>query len=243
MSLRTLAITLNNISRNYSPGETISGEVIIDSNGAANYRGLQLKFNGAAVVHWTERNPRRNREQNNGGNYRIEDEPSDVHYHAEEEYFQASMYVLGGPAGNVHVGAGRLVVPFTTPLPMNIPSSFADINLGRIEYSIEASMSTAWGSEFKTKILFYVNAPPNLSQYPCEPIVDVVNKKYYCCLLPCITNGSMDACIRSLGNCYSIGEWIHVFLDIDSHSKSVQVTSVDMKLEQVQAEEYLFPVV
>ncbi|KAK6195238.1 hypothetical protein SNE40_000708 [Patella caerulea] len=100
----------------YYPGQLIEGRVIIEVKKETTIRGIDLYFNGAANVRWTETKTLEIKQ-----------------YTKTRNYFSKHISLL---KGNQTLSAGRSVYPFQYQLPDGIPSSFHG-QYGGVEYRLK----------------------------------------------------------------------------------------------------------
>ncbi|XP_008553257.1 arrestin domain-containing protein 2 [Microplitis demolitor] len=220
MSLQTFEIKLDNPTATYGSGAMITGQVIIDLTKAKKMRALKLRFKGKCEVHWEKRT-------GSGKNSRT------TYFTGEEEYFRTDLCLFGSTGGDtIEMLAGHHVFPFNYALPRNIPSSY-EHSIGSVEYSIKAIVDRPWKFDHETAIVFTIETPFELNPETHSLIgIDDEKEEDYCCILPCISKGSMIYNFRLPTTGYACGEAIQTTVNINSRSDSVEVDEIDVKLEQ-----------
>uniref|UniRef100_A0A0C9QG07 ARRDC2 protein n=1 Tax=Fopius arisanus TaxID=64838 RepID=A0A0C9QG07_9HYME len=216
---KSIAIRVNKFPIVYSPGETITGEAVVDLDEAATCRGISLRFKGRSKVHWSET-------RGTGKNRRT------VYYRAEENYFGTEVYVVGSSHGEIELVGGQHIFPFTFTLPMNIPNSF-EHKYGDVVYNIKAVMDIAWALDPECYLPFTVYSPLDITQIPSHIIEDEVHAEYCCCILPCLGQGFMEARIHIPKSTYEVGDELDVIIEIIASSRSVDIQAIRLRLKQV----------
>ncbi|XP_072765508.1 arrestin domain-containing protein 2 isoform X2 [Anoplolepis gracilipes] len=157
-SLRTFRIEFDRSGATYTPGELVTGNVIVDLAREKSIRALKLSIKGEANVSWE----RRRSNKNSQGHRHTQVD----HFRANEQYFNLTYYLFGNTTGNgdVRMPAGFHKYPFNFSLPYNIPCSFEHAN-GHIRYTTKAVIDRPWRFDHECKIAFTVVSSYDLNAY------------------------------------------------------------------------------
>ncbi|CRK98596.1 CLUMA_CG012194, isoform A [Clunio marinus] len=143
----------NNPNGIYFAGQTLSGTVELTFDKPKKLRGLILKIEGFAKVHWTERE-RRSRFQS-GQNHHATNQKI-VNYNGREDYLNSVTYLIGGPEGNqIEVEPGTYQYNFQSVLPPLLPTSF-EAKHGHIRYLVNVVIDRPWKFDLTYKLAFTV---------------------------------------------------------------------------------------
>ncbi|XP_029160939.1 arrestin domain-containing protein 17 [Nylanderia fulva] len=175
MGLKDFRIVFDNQWSTYYPGQTVTGNIIIDLDSTKKIRGISVKIKGEANTCWTTDK----QEMDERGQYR--DETQTVTGH--EEYFETKYYLIGSASGGeIEIQSGEHKFPFTCSLPINLPSSF-ESDFGYVRYIVKATLDRPWKFDQDVKSPFTVITPLDLNQEhrATEPIRQEMSKTF-CCL-------------------------------------------------------------
>ncbi|RLU22954.1 hypothetical protein DMN91_005232 [Ooceraea biroi] len=220
-SLRTFRIEFDRAGATYSPGELVTGNVIVDLAREKTIRALKLSFKGEANVSWERR---RTTKDSQGHSHTHVD-----HYRANEQYFNLVYYLLGDTADEVRMPAGFQKYPFSFSLPHNIPCSFEHAD-GYIRYTTKAVIDRPWRFNHECKIAFTVVTSYDLNAHSqqCLGLDDEVTESL-CCF--CFNMGSIRLRIRIPTTGFVPGQSIETMINLDNTS-SVGVTKICFKLQR-----------
>ncbi|XP_076472508.1 arrestin domain-containing protein 3-like [Babylonia areolata] len=209
--LNIFEITLDNSQGVYYAGQNVQGHCTIELTEEMSMRGVRLRFEGKAYVHWTEQHS-----TGSGKDRRTETR----HYSASEAYFNQDVLLYGiwqnQGSNTTKLPRGRHTFPFCFILPPNLPSSFEGAH-GYVRYSVKGIIDKPWKFDHTCKRAFTVisildlNADQN-AQMPVEGH----NQKMICCL--CCASGPIVATFRLERRGYVPGEAIALFADIENNS-------------------------
>ncbi|KAL8602260.1 hypothetical protein ACOMHN_022773 [Nucella lapillus] len=222
--LNIFEITLSNFQGVYYAGQNVQGHCTVELNEEMSMRGIRLRFEGKAYVHWTEQHS-----SGSGKNQRT----TTRHYSATESYFNQDVLLYGiwpnQGRDTTKLGVGRHTFPFCFILPPTLPSSFEGAH-GYVRYSVKGIIDKPWKFDHSCKRAFTVicildlNADPN-----CQAPVQGHSEKMICCL--CCASGPIVAEFRLERRGYVPGEAISLFADVINNSNRVMDKSyVDLKM-------------
>ncbi|XP_025077865.1 uncharacterized protein LOC112554340 [Pomacea canaliculata] len=222
--LNIFEITLNSFQGVYYAGQNVQGHCTVELNEEMAMRGIRLKFEGKAYVHWTEQH------SSGSGKNRT---TRTVHYSATEKYFEQEVLLFGIWPGQgsdtFKLAAGRTTYPFCFVLPPNLPSSFEGAH-GYVRYSVKGIIDKPWRFDHTTKrpftiiSVFDLNADAN-AVMPVES----VNQKTLCCL--CCASGPITASFHLERRGYVPGEAIKLYADIRNNSnRKMDKSYVDLRM-------------
>ncbi|CAL8111563.1 unnamed protein product [Orchesella dallaii] len=227
MNVKLFSVQLDNSSRTYFAGQYITGKIIIGNDTEVKTRGIALRFSGTASVAWME-----SVEEGSGDSLR-----SVVKQHANKEiYMDEELYAFGraGEPEDLIIQPGHHEYPFTYQLPPNVPSTFK-YDQGQIHanvtYIVEAKIKrSAWKSDHKTSLEFFVKAVMNVNRYSqaSQPVV-VFKEKHLCCF--CCKDGPITMNIKMAKTGYFPGDTMSFSVDVVNLS-SKRITGIDAVLEQ-----------
>ncbi|XP_066602845.1 arrestin domain-containing protein 17-like isoform X2 [Prorops nasuta] len=224
-SLAIFRIEFDQISGTFSPGEFITGYVIIDLLKPKQVRGLQLLVKGEANTSWE----RRKWEQNSEGHA----DPEPVHYKGTEQYLLIKTYLVGNEGGdeNVELPRGESTYPFSFQLPPNIPCSFEG-EFGHVRYTVKAIIDRPWKYNHECKVAFTVITHLDLNEYSekCMGVKDDILDNYSCC---CVSIGTMKANIAIPVSCYVPGQTAEAVVGYEMCSRRVDIHRISLCLQQV----------
>ncbi|XP_072765507.1 arrestin domain-containing protein 17 isoform X1 [Anoplolepis gracilipes] len=223
-SLRTFRIEFDRSGATYTPGELVTGNVIVDLAREKSIRALKLSIKGEANVSWE----RRRSNKNSQGHRHTQVD----HFRANEQYFNLTYYLFGNTTGNgdVRMPAGFHKYPFNFSLPYNIPCSFEHAN-GHIRYTTKAVIDRPWRFDHECKIAFTVVSSYDLNAYSqqCLGVDDETNENF-CCFC-CFDMGSIKMRIKIPTTGFVPGQSIETMLNLNNTS-SINVTKICVKLER-----------
>ncbi|XP_076766720.1 arrestin domain-containing protein 17 [Xylocopa sonorina] len=222
-SLRTFRIEFERPNATYMPGETVSGNILVDVTKVKRFRGLSISTKGEARVSWSEYITENDIHGRSSRRYET--------YSNFEEYFHQKHYVLGSNSftSQIEIPVGLQRYPFTFQLPYNIPSSF-EHKYGHVRYVVKATIDRPWAFNHECKVAFTVVSSLNLNEhrYQCCGIDDDVMQSF-CCFC-CIDEGKMNLHIRVPATGYVPGQSIFVAVQYRNTSSSVEITGISTKL-------------
>ncbi|XP_076380550.1 arrestin domain-containing protein 3-like isoform X2 [Megalopta genalis] len=222
-SLRTFTIELDRPGAVYQAGESVTGNIIVNTSEEKSVRGLYIIAKGTASVNWTEWTP-----CNDGKVIGTID-----NYYDSEQYFRIKVNVLGSSKSDsrVEIKEGYHQYPFRFQLPSNIPSSFEHKH-GYVRYTVEAVIDRPWKFDHECKIAFTVASvlDLNMHRHRCLGIHDEIRKNFCCC---CFGRDSMNTSIRVPSSGYVSGQTISASVNYKNTSSKVGITKIELKLERV----------
>ncbi|XP_039254091.2 arrestin domain-containing protein 17-like [Styela clava] len=203
----------------YFPGNTISGQLVVQLSSPMEMKAIRIKFVGRAHVHWTERHS-----TGSGKNRRT----TTRHYSATENLFQQAVNVHGEGINNQNtLPQGHHVFPFQFQLPAPLPSSYED-HVGYIRYHIKGTIDKPWKFDHNTKRAFTV-----LDSLDLNAISSVMSpsggqdSKHLCCL--CCQSGPIEMEFHTDRSGYVPGEYILLNGTITNSSNSkVEASSAQL---------------
>ncbi|XP_076380771.1 arrestin domain-containing protein 2-like isoform X2 [Megalopta genalis] len=224
-SLRTFTIKLDRPGAVYQVGESVTGNIIVNTSEEKSVRGLYFIAKGAASVHWTESS---STTDNDGTVISTSDS-----YSASEHYFTIKGNVLGSSESDsrMEIKEGYHQYPFMFQLPSNIPSSLEHKH-GYVRYTVKAVIDRPWKFDHECKIAFTVASvlDLNMHRHRCLGIHDEIRKNFCCC---CFGLGSMNTSIRVPASGYVSGQIISASVNYKNASSEVGITKIELKLERV----------
>nr|CAB3223182.1 arrestin domain-containing protein 3-like [Phallusia mammillata] len=189
----------------FTPGEFVSGNLVIDANESLDFKKIEMKFKGQAYVHWSER-------RGSGKRRRT------VHYSARETYFKQAV-VVADSGGNTKLPQGRNVYPFQFQLPNDLPSSI-EVSGGYVRYIIKGKIDrSGFFNDIKTMMLFTVLDCIDLNQNANTLTPSSgSDEKQLCCW--CCSSGPIEGTIATDRSAYVPGEFITISGSIENHSST-----------------------
>ncbi|XP_054635049.1 arrestin domain-containing protein 3-like [Dunckerocampus dactyliophorus] len=142
MTIKCFSVEYNKMNERaaFSPGDTLSGRVIVEARKETKVQCLMVKAKGKAEVKW----------------YDQDGQTSTLHQE-KKKYFHLEIIILQDKNkcdGSEIIGQGRNVYPFTFVIPnIDMPSSYEG-QWGRIAYSLNAKLTLSIWSIHKRKIEF-----------------------------------------------------------------------------------------
>lgn len=222
--LNIFEISLSNFQGVYYAGQNVMGHLTVELNAEMSMRGIRLKFDGKAYVHWTESHT------TGSGKHR---RTTTRHYSASEQYFNQEVLLYGIWPGQgsetTKLPVGRHTFPFSFTLPPNLPSSFEGAH-GYVRYSIKGIIDKPWKFDHTTKRAFTVICILDLNADPASQApVQGQNQKMICCL--CCATGPIVAEFNLERRGYVPGEAISLYANIRNNSDRVMDKSyVDLRM-------------
>ncbi|XP_063994129.1 uncharacterized protein LOC135171482 isoform X2 [Diachasmimorpha longicaudata] len=94
-------------------------------------------------------------------------------------------------------------------------------------------MDIAWALDPETCLTLTVYSPFDLNQAPSHAIEDELHEEYCWCVLPCVSEGFMEAQIYIPKSSCAVGDQLDVFIEIDMNSPSVDIFGIELRLKQI----------
>ncbi|XP_023343512.1 arrestin domain-containing protein 17 [Eurytemora carolleeae] len=142
-------------------GEVLEGKIIISLDEPMTMSRVTIAFHGNASVSWVEGTGKEKQRRKD-----------------EETLLKEEITVFNGP----ELGIGLHDLPFTFPLPTDLPSSFEGSN-GSILYYAEAVIVRSWRRDPSVREGFTVNARLDLNKVlDCKLPGEARDSKMFCCL-------------------------------------------------------------
>ncbi|XP_066930482.1 arrestin domain-containing protein 3-like [Clytia hemisphaerica] len=213
MGVREFSIMLDSNRQVFYPGETVTGNVILDLQGQMSMKGITIEFEGKSFCHWTEQTWEGTGEDRRQVTKHIE---------GKEKYFENKTCLFGAISGGhtrIHPH-GHFKYPFVFNIPQSVPSSFEGSH-GRIRFELKAEIDIPGKRDIKTRRPITINEivdtnNPNYGQSPNGRLTKEVG-----CL--CWKAGNLDVEGHIDRKCYCPGELILV------NSQVQNQTTKDMK--------------
>ncbi|CAG5135197.1 unnamed protein product [Candidula unifasciata] len=222
--LNIFEISFSNISGVFYAGNILQGHVTVELNEPMKMRGITLRFEGKAYVHWTEQHS-----TGSGKNRRTVTR----HYSASEVYFNQDSLLFGifsnQGSNTTELAPGRHVFPFQFLIPQGLPSSFEGL-FGHVRYTVKCIIDKPWKFDHSTKRPFTIISILDLNQQPnCLQGVQGSNQKTLCCW--CCKSGPIQATFHIDRTGYVPGEAIRLFAEINNGSnRKMDKSYVDLKM-------------
>ncbi|XP_046337202.1 arrestin domain-containing protein 3-like [Haliotis rufescens] len=222
--LNIFVVSFSNLQGVYYAGQVVQGHVTVELTDTMKMRGIRLRFEGKAYVHWTERHT-----TGSGDNRRTETR----HYSAREQYFNQDILLAGRwkqqSGEDIHLPAGRHTFPFAFQLPPQLPSSFEGQH-GHVRYTAKGIIDKPWKFDHETKRPFTVICLLDLNRDPNAMIpAQGANSKTLCCW--CCASGPISANFSIDRQGYVPGEAIILKAEIDNQSnRRIKSSSVKMTM-------------
>ncbi|XP_057373564.1 arrestin domain-containing protein 17-like [Daphnia carinata] len=187
----------------YTPGQVVSGAVVVWGTTKVNLNGSYIEVEGRAKVAWNK---------------------NDVSYCAQSSYLNLKI-LLTHDSSPIAVFTNRVKFPFKFALPPDIPSSYEDKS-GNIRYSLKAVLKrrSLFKFDYVSRMYFTVNAIVDLSKDETSsfPLRESMSKPR-----SGLKRIMADAWLDKTG--YIPGEEIQFNATIDNYSgKSVRGTTVQL---------------
>ncbi|CAL2051739.1 unnamed protein product [Caenorhabditis brenneri] len=207
----------------YTPGQAVTGQVVLRSCEAISARYLKICIHGAAHTKWSE-SEHRHRDCNGSD----ESYTEIVNYSAEMNYVSGETVAWTARNGMEKLPSGHHVFPFSFPLPIDCPPSYEGFH-GHIRYSIRVELDRPW--KFNKKEREYFNVIPNFDlnylPYGNMPIVMKDSKD----IGAIFKKGLVIINVSIPKQAYASGEYLPITIDIDNTSKR-PATCVRAELHQ-----------
>ncbi|KAK0043382.1 arrestin domain-containing protein 3 [Biomphalaria pfeifferi] len=222
--LQFYSITFNNGSGVYYAGNCVQGYVTLTLKESMKMRGIRLKFEGKAYVHWSERHT-----TGTGDNRRT----TTRHYSAHEKYFEQEFLLFGiwpnQGSDTKELPAGTYTYPFQFQLPHGLPSSL-EAYYGHVRYTVSSNIDKPWKFDHKTKRPFTVISILDLNQMPdASRSLQETKQKHLCCL--CCKSGPIQATFRLDRAGYVPGEAILINAEIsNASSRKMDKSYVNLRM-------------
>ncbi|XP_053973989.1 arrestin domain-containing protein 17 [Hylaeus volcanicus] len=220
MGLKDFRITFDNPWSTYSPGQTVSGNIIVVLDSTKKIRGICVKVKGVADTCWTTDK----QEMDDRGQYREGTQTVTGH----EEYFETKYYLVGSASGGeIEIQSGEHKFPFQCVLPTNLPSSF-ESDFGHVRYTVKAILDRPWKFDHEVKSPFTVVLPLdlNLESRASERVQEEMTKTF-CCLCCATAPLTVNYSLPVRG--YVPGQTMPIKLNVENAS-SVTVDTVKLIL-------------
>ncbi|KAK4808091.1 hypothetical protein QYF61_025088 [Mycteria americana] len=187
----------------FSPGQAVSGRVVLELAAAARLGALRLRAMGAARVHWTE-----SRSAGSSTAY--------TQSYSDQVEFLSHRDTLLAPPDNGEVTvlqAGRHEFPFTFQLPETLATSFEGKH-GSVRYWVKAKLHRPWLTVKKVKKEFTVIEPIDINTpallAPQAGAKEKLARAWYC------NRGQVSVTAKIDRKGYTPGEVIPIFAEIDN---------------------------
>ncbi|XP_051156853.1 arrestin domain-containing protein 17-like isoform X2 [Leptopilina boulardi] len=152
MGIKEFKILFDNPVKTYSPGETISGRVILDLDSVKKCRGIKVKVSGKALTRWARLYAYGTR-----------------NVQGREKYLSSIFYIAGGKSVEINLNSGEHIFPFEYVLPTNLPTSY-ELKLlndqAHIRYIVKAIIDWPWKSDNEIEAAFTVISKYDLNADP-----------------------------------------------------------------------------
>ncbi|XP_013417424.1 arrestin domain-containing protein 3-like isoform X1 [Lingula anatina] len=227
MGLKVFAVLFDNPQAVYQAGATITGHVLLDIDEELKTRGVRIKFEGRAYVHWTE--TRTESYTDGSGNRRTR--TYTVHYSSHQKYFETKVILYGHSQSNeaFYLPPGTKTYPFRFDLPPYLPTSFEG-EFGNIRYIARATIDRPWWFDYHTKRGVNILSVKDLNTKPhLMTPMGVADSKTLCCL--CCASGPIEAKMSLSRTGFVPGESIPFRIEITNKSNS-DLTAVNVELNQ-----------
>ncbi|XP_063990814.1 arrestin domain-containing protein 17 isoform X2 [Diachasmimorpha longicaudata] len=224
MGLKEFRILFDNPWSTYSPGQTVTGRILVVVDSVKKIRGINVIIKGEANTCWaTDR-----QELNHEGRYEKESETVTGH----EEYFSMQSYVIGTASGDedITIPVGEHSYPFTCALPLNLPSSF-EHDYGHVRYTVKAIIDRPWKFDQEVKAAFTVVSHFDLNREAraSEPIHQEMSKTF-CCL--CCGSAPLRVNVILPVKGYVSGQSMPIRVNVDNQS-GIVVNTVKLILRKI----------
>lgn len=215
-----LSLCLDNVAGVFFPGQTITGQLTVQTTKEKTFKEISVKFKGFSKVHWTERRT----ERRNGKNV-----SKTVHYRSSEEYYSSS-YRVWGNGSESQLPPGTHNFNFTFVLPLNIPSSF-ESETGQVRHLCKAKIDVPWGFDKTSTQPYSVNSLYDLNTDPVAKHPIQCNEHKYLCCLWC-KSGPLSMVLRVSRSGYVPGEKILINAECSNKTNSV-VNYTEANIHQI----------
>ncbi|CAB3404569.1 unnamed protein product [Caenorhabditis bovis] len=129
----------DDLNRVFSPGSTVSGEVILHLNEPMAARLLTIEISGCANTYWTKVVTREKKTQEGKSHFYNET----VHYNSNVIYLKDARVLWTCPENSNIMQAGRYILHFSFSIPSDCPPSFEG-EFGYIRYSVKTVLDRPW---------------------------------------------------------------------------------------------------
>ncbi|CAH1723996.1 unnamed protein product [Aphis gossypii] len=229
MGVHNIQIIFDDPTAVFTPGQTITGRVLIEISRSVKIKNIKLKFLGVANVDWSETESRTNSDG--------QSENHSVSYTAREEYLKSKMFLVG-EKGEFQLEVGEYIYPFNFSLPHQLPSTFKGRH-GKVCYTAKVKINIPWKMNKEKEIMFKIVSSINLNEDPslAEPKKEI-KEKFYCCCFCKSGPLALIVCIPYSG--FVPGQCIPVTVELDNNS-NVDVDTIKIKLDRVVQFKARFP--
>lgn len=229
MGVHNIQIIFDDPTAVFTPGQTITGRVLIEISRSMKIKNIKLKFLGVANVDWSETESRTNSDGRS--------ENHSVSYSAREEYLKTKMFLVG-EKGEFQLEFGEYIYPFNFSLPHQLPSTFKG-KYGKVCYTAKVKINIPWKMNKEKEIMFKIISSINLNENPslAEPKKEL-KEKFYCCCFCQSGPLTLIVCIPYSG--FVPGQCIPVTVELDNNS-NVDVDTIKIKLDRVVKFKARFP--
>ncbi|KAL5003995.1 hypothetical protein ScPMuIL_017451 [Solemya velum] len=216
--LKSLRIVLEGPNRAYYPGQTISGQLVLELDREIKVRGIKLKMKGRSFVRWIE---------GSGDNKKTKS--------AHEEYFSITTLLLGRQTEesgcDMQIPSGRHVYKFALVLPnKQLPMSF-ETPIGHVRYTIKATVDIPWAVDYVTTKPFTVLNVLDLNTIQEAGTPDQKQMSKTLCCLCCVT-GPVTVCFRIDKRGYAPGESILISGEVvNNSSRKILAITARLRME------------
>ncbi|XP_053727391.1 arrestin domain-containing protein 3-like [Synchiropus splendidus] len=197
-SIKTFTVGYNPINKSnvFRSGDTVTGQILVETSKECTVSSLWVKLKGKATVKWTETYGR-----------------TVVTYYDKEKYFSIKTEVIHEGRGNNILRAGNNVFPFTFQIPaQDLPPSFKG-SCGKIKYTLKANLSRSMRTDSKAKAVLTVVHQASLNSDPIlmSPQHESTSKK-----MKLFSSGNVSLDVKLERTGYIQGQGIMVVATIEN---------------------------
>nr|XP_019535179.2 arrestin domain-containing protein 2-like isoform X2 [Aedes albopictus] len=198
----------------YHGGQVLSGSVELRLDKPKLVNDFRLVISGCAEVRWSERKGRDRK----------------VTYTGKEDLLRAETKLIAESNSNTEIPAGIHVYNFSSPIPVNVPTSFEGEH-GKIRYTVRAILDRPWKFDQTCTAAFTVLKPLDLNQHILSTKERKKEKltKTFCCW-PCSSN-PLHIAVEIPVSGYVPGQKIPITVALNNTS-STSVVGIKSSLER-----------
>ncbi|CAF0716898.1 unnamed protein product [Brachionus calyciflorus] len=209
--LKNIEILFDGNKKVYLPGETISGNVILESKGEVKINSLKLFIRGLAKVHWTE---------TSSVGFKVGNRTE--HYRAEKEYFCFKQNLIGqedssGSHYQEIICDGHHLFSFQFDLPREGLITSFEGEHGSVRYLVQIELDKPWALNQRLKRIFTVINPLDINQSDyLQPVLNNCSKTLCCWLC---RSGPVSISVNTDRKGYCPGESIALNALFENYTK------------------------
>ncbi|CAG7786928.1 unnamed protein product, partial [Allacma fusca] len=213
-------ILLDSTTKDYFPGEFVSGQILILNDVPVEIKALQLIFTGECEIYFSKLKNRFER----GSNGQVICRKRMINRNAKEVYLQSLVNILD-PAVEI-IPPGRHEYSFQYELPTDLPPSFDGV-FGNIFYNMKAELHTFQGPDCETTMAFRILGITDLRLNDLHLPGQKITKRTFFGCFGC-GSGTADFTLQLESKGAYVGDYIPFVLEVNNDSSKVLATKVSL---------------